>query len=175
MNLAVTFFLALIPLVVAGQEDIPGKLKRVEEIGAWSSPVGTWAGEYFVESAPQEVFQQLEESGAVATGIGVRVILNEDTASVFFQYTPDAKWSTVESASHVIPDKIAWHILIRNEGGVWLERYFLSFMRIDEEVANFVITRTVHNWYDTGDQEILNTYYVFGAGQVTRVKDIEIP
>jgi hypothetical protein len=46
-------------------------------------------------------------------------------------------------------------------------------MRIEEDVANVVVTRTVHNWYETGDPEALTTYYVFGAGQVTRTKVAE--
>lgn len=173
MRLVISAFFLLFPLLLAGQEDDPGKLKRVEEIGAWSSAVGTWEGEYFVKAAPDELFQQLEESGASKTGIGIKVVLHEDKASVFLRYEPAAEWSAVASESHVISDKIAWHILMGNEGGVWLERHLLSFMRIDEEVADFVITRTVHNWYDTGAQEALNTYYVFGAGQVTRTKIAE--
>lgn len=46
-------------------------------------------------------------------------------------------------------------------------------MRVEEEVANFVVTRTVHNWHDTGAEEAPNTYHVFGAGQVTRIKGPE--
>ena len=173
MRLANSAFFLLFPLMLAGQEDDLGKLNRVEEIGAWSSAVGTWEGEYYVKAAPEELFRQLEESGASKTGIGIKVVVREDKASVFLKYEPDAEWSAVSPESQVIPDKIAWHIFMANEGGVWLERYVLSFMRIEEEVADFVITRTVHNWYDTGAQEALNTYYVFGAGQVTRTKIAE--
>ena len=170
INWKVVILLLLIPALVAGQEEDPGKLERIEEIGGWTSAVGTWEGEYFVEAAPEELHQSKEKKGTSKTGIGIRLILSEDKASVFLKYEPDSEWSTVASEAHLIPDTIAWHVLMGNEGDVWLERHFLSFMRIEEDVANFVITRTVHNWYDTGSTEALNTYHVFGSGQVTRTK-----
>ena len=173
MRLALSTFFLIFPLILVGQEDDPGKLKRVEEIGTWSSAVGTWEGKYYVKAAPEVLYQQLEKIGATDSGFGIRVTLREDKASVFLQYEPGGEWSAIASDSHIIPDKLAWHIFMASEGGVWLERYVLSFMRIEEEVADFVITRTVHNWYDSGAEEAPTTFYVFGAGQVTRTMDAE--
>ncbi len=169
----VVALLLLIPVLVAGQEEDPGKLDRIKEIEGWTSAVGTWEGEYFVEAAPEELLQSLKDKGTSDTGIGIKLILHEDKASVFFKYEPGGEWSGVTSEARLIPDQIAWHVLMGSEGGVWLERYSLSFMRVEEEVAKFVITRTVHNWYDTGAEEFLNTYHVFGAGRVTRLKGSE--
>lgn len=163
----------LFSLSAAGQDQDSGMQDRIREIETWSSAAGTWEGRYFVRSAPEALLQVMEEDGSIDSGIGVRVILGSDEATVYLQYEPDGEWSTVAPESQVISDKIAWHILLSDEGGVWLERFFLSFMRIEEEEADFVITRTVHNWYDTGAPDIPTTYHVFGAGKVSRVKDVE--
>ena len=173
MRLAVATLILVFPPLLQGQEEDPRVLERIDEIGAWSSAVGTWEGKYTIEAAPDELMQEVQADGGSDTEVAVRIVLGEEQATVAFLYEPDGEWSTMESGTYVLPDKIAWHILVMTEGGIWLERHFLSFMRIEEEVADFVITRTVHNWYDTGDPNVPNTYYVFGVGQVTRTKGAE--
>ena len=88
-------------------------------------------------------------------------------------FQPDSQWTEVGQEAHLIPDNVGWHVLMANEGGVWLERYFISFSRISEEVADIVVTRTVHTWHVPDGEQGPVTYHVFGAGQVTRNQSLD--
>ena len=170
MRLNIAAVLLLFPLLVDSQEEDPGKLERIKEIEGWSSATGTWEGQYGLEAAPQELFQLMEKEGEDSSEIGVKLILREDEALVYIKWAPDGEWSKIGTESYLVPDTIGWHVLLEAEGGVWLERWFLTFMRIEEEVADFVITRTVHNWYEVKGKDAPTTYHVFGAGQLIRTE-----
>ncbi len=175
MRWNVAALLLLISVIVAGQEEDSGKLDRVREIEGWSSAVGTREGSYIIEAAPKELLQSIRGKGTDNRRIGIKLVLREDEAFVYFKFEPGSEWTGAATDAHLIPDKIAWHVLMSDEGSVWLERYFLSFMRVEEEVANFVITRTVHNWYDVAGEDAPTTYHVFGSGEVTRAENSECP
>jgi len=167
--------LLLLSGFVSGEEQDPeiAKQVRVGEIKSWSSAVGTWEGTYFVEAAPEDLLQSMADEGTDKSGIGIKAVLQEDKAAVFFKYEPDSQWTEIGQEVHLIPDNVGWHVLMANEGGVWLERYFVSFSRISEEVAEIVVTRTVHNWHVPDGEQGPVTYHVFGAGQVTRKQSLD--
>ena len=157
----------LLPALALGQEADPRIAARVEEISSWSAADGTWEGKYVIEAAPEELMREGEEDRAP---IGIRIIRERDDASVHIQWNEGDEWDAIGSESYLTPDNIGWHILLTSEGGVWLERWHLTFMRVEEDVADFVVTRTVHNWLVIDGMDVPVTYYVFGAGQVTRTE-----
>ena len=170
MRFYVAAVLLLFPLIIAGQDQDPGLLARIKEIEGWSSANGTWEGRYAIEAAPPELFELMQDTGEDSSNIGLRLILGDDEALVYIRWSPDGEWEKIKTDSYVIPDAIGWHVLMQKEGGVWIERWFLTFMRIKEDVADFVIVRTVHNWYVIEGQDAPVTYHVLGAGRLTRIE-----
>lgn len=173
MRPGIAALLLLFSLSVAGQEKDPDILKRIKEIEGWSSPAGTWEGQYDLELAPQDLLEAMEEAGQSISEIGLKLILRETEALVYIKWEPDGEWDETGHNSHLAPDAVGWHILLEFEGRFFSERWFLTFMRIEEEVANFTITSTVHRWYEIEDGDVPTTYYFFGAGQVSRTATSE--
>ncbi len=68
-----------------------------------------------------------------------------------------------------MPDQLGWHIYIAREGGVWLERQWLSVARTKDKEAIITVTRTVHNWYGAEGENLKQHYYVFGAGLLKKI------
>jgi hypothetical protein len=112
----------------------------------------------------------MKEEGEDPSRIGIRIVLGEDEVVVYIQWELDGEWSKIGKESYLIPDSIGMHVITTDKGGVWQERWFLTFIRIEEEVAEITLTRTVHNWYVIKGSGGPKTYYVFGAGQVARTE-----
>lgn len=147
----------------------PKVAKRIESIKNYSSPIGEWSGEYFIKSAPEELLEKIARDGVDKSGIGVKVILREKTADVYFKFTPVKGWTKSDAQIQVVPDKLGWQIYLTREGGYWLERIWLSVARTKENVGALTVTRTVHNWYGSGNSEVRNYYYMFGAGELKKI------
>lgn len=152
------------------QEEKTETQKRIEEIQSWTSPVGTSEGKYVIKTLSEELLGYLGDDVPKDTEVAIRLLLREDKASLSFNFDPDSNSFDPAEEVQLAPDKIGWQILMRREGGVWLERFLFSFTRIEEDTANFVVTLTVHNWHIIGEDNAPVTYYVVGAGQVTKTE-----
>lgn len=148
----------------------PELANRINEINKYESLEGTWEGNYIVKSAPEELFKALKKDGVLETGIGVKVILKEgEIPEVFYKHTANSSWKESSGEISLVPDKLGFHIYIASEGGVWLERVWLSFARVSEKNMEMTFTRTVHNWHDEGHPDALEFYHVFGSGSANKI------
>ncbi|WP_298445749.1 hypothetical protein [uncultured Ferrimonas sp.] len=153
---------------VQGQQVDPLITKKIEQIQSYESVEGTWEGSYAVKSSPQELLDNLNKSGV--SEIGVKVVLFKNSKpKVYFRNTPEEEWAENDGNVNFINDQLGFHIYITRDGGVWLERYWLSFARISERAANMTFTRTVHNWFQEPNIEAPEYYHVFGTGAVKKI------
>lgn len=166
--LVILFFL---PFSVFSQEPqiSSDRTKKIELIKNYSPLVGEWVGEYFIKSAPEELFEMMAKDGSDKTGIGIKIILKEKSTDVYFKYTSEADWQKSDAKIQIVPDKLGWHMYLTRGSGNWLERVWLSVARTEENAGAITVTRTVHNWYNTENSGAPDHYYVFGAGKLQKI------
>ena len=159
------------PFAFAAENEIdPLIVKKIDEIKNYSTIEGTWEGFYHVKSGPDAVFKVLKKDGVLTSGLGVRIIISANTKpKVFFKLTANSDWQESDGNINFVPDQLGWHIYIARDGGVWLERQWLSVARVKDKKAVITVTRTVHNWYGSYNENLLEHYYVFGSGVLNKI------
>ena len=113
----------------------PRVAAKIEEIKAYETLEGVWEGAYVIKSAPRELLNDLAEQGVKETGVKV-VLVKDQLPKVYFKHTSSAAWAENDGDVTFVPDQLGFHIMIKREGGVWLERYWLSFSQVAEHEAN---------------------------------------
>jgi len=163
--------LLALPFSVFAQEHQvnPEVTKKIESIKKYSSLTGEWVGKYIIKSAPDELLEIMAKNGSDKTGVGIKIILKEKSAQVYFKYTSKTGWEKSDAKIQIVPDKLGWHMYLTRERGNWLERIWLSIARIEENTGALTVTRTVHNWYNTESSGAPDHYYMFGAGELKKI------
>lgn len=142
---------------------------KLDQIKSYESLAGEWQGEFTIKAFPEELKHYFEETDIVGTVIEIKVILSENELPRFFKKTSsESEWHETDGEVSIDPDILGFHILVKRQGGVWIERELMSFSRLSEKQATMTYTRTVHNWYYEPNAEAPEYYYIFGSGKVVK-------
>jgi hypothetical protein len=144
---------------------------RMAQMRAFDPPWGTWQGRIDVTSAPDELAARTDDGELVYDSYRIRVELAEGAAPVIdLWYSGDKSWSRIDGDSVMAQNHMGWTVTVQRSGGVWIEKYHITFDHMENDEAAITFTRTVHNWLGAEPgTEIPPFYHVFGPGMVERV------
>ncbi len=165
--------LCIFSQTTSSQEPSPPEeiTNKVNELKGYQLIDGVWEGEYFIKSQPTILANDLIEAGNKEFRVGIRITISGKQAKAQYKFKPNDDWTESKGAALLIPDQLGCHILIARNGGVWLERVFISIARTSENEGAVTVTRTVHNWYNDGKTTTPDFYTVFGEGLVKKASN----
>ena len=146
---------------------------RKATIDSYEPAIGTWEGTFFITSAPDGLMESFTRNGTKEHGVRIRVELsNQDDPTVALRYPDENTWNPIQGPTKYFSNNLGWQVFIERSGGVWIEKFSITFDRVKEREAAITFTRTVHNWYlIEAEPNLVDFYHMFGAGRVSKVDD----
>lgn len=144
--------------------EIPVEVReKLEKIKSYQSINGEWTGSFSFTAGPSKITDDQRN-------VELRFDISDDTATILVKWTPDAEWTSLKGDIYVEPGLVGWDIYLFRRGGLWVEKWYFVFTRVEEFTAELVMLRTVHNWHliEQDDSEAPNYYRVVADGTVTK-------
>jgi hypothetical protein len=136
--------------------------ERVKELNSFTPILGVWEGFYELKWIEPSI-----DSGKIDR-IYIRIEHGLNDHAVSLAYSEKEKLQPLDASITMFEDQLGWVIHVQRSGGVWIEKYILTFARTSENQAESTLTRTVHNWHMLEGESGPNYFSTFGQGTVTR-------
>ena len=130
---------------------------------------GVWEGEYHIEYMPHGIEPADKGDSAYVNGVELKVAISTDNIQIWFKHSEKEEWRELTGKKRIVGDNIGWSIYVERSGGLWREKYWITFTRIEQNTANVSVTRTVHNWSGNTPEGYLAFFSVFGIGQANKI------
>ncbi len=136
----------------------------------YKSYKGEWAGTLRTVSGTKDVIRAWEDDPEIPRNIGLRIKVDDgENVEVYFRHGDNSPWVRSDGVITYTPDLLGFHVHIAREGGVWLERVWISVARLKEDSAQITYTRTVHNWKKVEGETAGEFGSIFGIGNAKKI------